>query len=76
MNIDDVHCELLTTANINLMNAALDNLTELDELKIDKTRLKNFLEHPQNFAFIAKYHDEVCGFIYGYLLLSLTTAPQ
>ncbi|MCL2508102.1 MAG: GNAT family N-acetyltransferase [Oscillospiraceae bacterium] len=70
MDISDVYCEALTKENAYLMDAVLD------ELGIDPKRLRGFLEHPQNLAFIAKYHDEACGFIYGYSLMSLTAAPQ
>jgi len=71
-----IYCELLTDHNAYLLNIALDKLSNPVELKIDKTRLKNFLEYPQNLAFIAKYNDEVCGFIYGYSLMALDAAPQ
>ena len=71
MNINEVYCELLTKENISLMSNAV-----LDELKINKARLETFLKHTQNLAFIAKYHNEICGFIYGYSLTSLDSAPQ
>ena len=71
MNIDEVRCEILTKGNIYLMSSAA-----LEELEIDKARLEAFLEHPQNLAFIARCHDEICGLIYGYSLMSLEAAPQ
>ena len=72
----EIQCELLTKKNVYLMDTALDNLEESDELEVDGARLKDFLKHPQNLAFIATCRGEVCGFIYGYSLMSLTTAPQ
>ena len=76
MDISEVYCELLTKKNANLIDAVLNKLDDSDELDIDIIRLRDFLEYPQNLAFIARYNDEVCGFIYGYSLMSLTTAPQ
>ena len=70
MNIDEVYCELLTKNNGSLASAALS------ELEVDATRLSEFLDCPQNVAFVAKYREEVCGFIYGYSLMSLTASPQ
>ena len=76
MNVNEVCCELLTMENFDLLFTALDKLDESDELAINKERLKDFLTYSQNLAFIAKYRDEVCGFIYGYSLMSLDSAPQ
>jgi len=76
MNVNEVNCELLTKENVHLLYDALSKLDEADELEIDPVRLKDFLEYPQNLAFIAIYKNEVCGLIYGYSLMSLTSAPQ
>jgi len=54
----------------------LGKLSDSDELSIDISRLNDFLEYPHNLAFIAKYQNEVCGFIYGYSLMALDAAPQ
>lgn len=70
MNSNEIQCELLTKENFNIMN------TVLEELEIDPLRLKDFLEHPHNLAFIAKYNNEVTGFIYAYSLMSLNNDPQ
>ena len=76
MDISEVHCELLTKKNVHLMIAALNDLDDSDILEIDTARLEHFLEHPENLAFIARNNNEVCGFIYGYSLMSLTDSPQ
>jgi len=48
-----------------------------EELEILPHQLKAFLEAPHNKGFIAIYHQEVIGFIYGYSLDSLSnTKPQ
>jgi ribosomal protein S18 acetylase RimI-like enzyme len=70
MNSNEIQCELLTKENFNIMN------TVLEELDIDPLRLRDFLEQPQNLAFIAKCNNEVTGFIYGYSLMSLNSNPQ
>jgi len=70
MDIKEVYCELFTKDSESLAD------TILEELEIDEARLSEFLKHHQNLAFTAKYKDEVCGFIYGYTLMSLSTAPQ
>jgi len=75
-NIDEVTYELLTKENVHLIYTALEKLDESDELEIDPERLRDFLEYPQNLAFIAQYQGEVCGLIYGYSLMSLTEGPQ
>jgi len=70
MNINDVQCELLTKGNHTQIDAVLE------ALPIDPLRLKAFLKHPHNLAFVAKYNDTITGFIYGYSLLSLDSDPQ
>lgn len=70
MKINEVQCELLTRENLKEMDAVLE------ELHFDPLRLKDFLEYPQNLAFIAKCNNEVTGFIYGYSLMSLDSNPQ
>ena len=76
MDLNQVHCDLLTKENIHLVYEALGNLSESDELDIDAERLERFLEYPHNLAFIATYDNTVCGLIYGYSLMSLTSNPQ
>ena len=76
MITNEVQCELLTKENYYLLINALNKLVEADTFDIDQIRLLEFLEGPQNLAFIAKIQDEVCAFIYGYSLLSLNNAPQ
>lgn len=76
MDVREVSCELLTKENACLMDAALAGLNESDELSVDPARLRDFLACSHNLAFIAKYQGQVCGFAYGYSLMSLTAAPQ
>ena len=76
MDNNEVYCELLTKENVDSLYAALDKLSESDKLTIDRDRLKAFLEHPQNLAFISILNGEICGFIYGYSLMALDAAPQ
>ena len=76
MDVSNVSCEVLTMKNIYLIDGALSKLEKSDDLEIDLIRLKDFLEQPHNLAFIAKYNGEVCGFVYGYSLMSLATSPQ
>ena len=75
VNLDEVTCELLTKDKARLVKAALDDSGVLEKLQIDRARLAEFLEYPHNKAFIAAYQGEICGFIYGYVLMSLTGAP-
>ncbi|MCL2015449.1 MAG: GNAT family N-acetyltransferase [Defluviitaleaceae bacterium] len=48
----------------------------LTELEIDFGRLCEFLKFPHNLVFVAKIGNEICGFIYGYSLMSLDSPPQ
>ena len=70
MDINEVSFELFTKESEPLPSAVLQ------ELEIGETWLDEFLKHPQNLAFTAKYKSEVCGFAYGYSLMSLSSAPQ
>ena len=70
MNSNEIQCELLTKENSKIMK------TVMEELDIDPLRLRDFLEQPQNLAFIAKCNNEVTAFIYGYSLMSLNSNPQ
>ena len=70
MNINEVHCELLKKDTHTHIEAVLE------EFHIDPLRLKDFLKHPQNLAFVAKYNNKITGFIYGYSLMSLDSDPQ
>ena len=70
MDKNEVICKLLGEDDIYLLNPVIN------ELQLDPSRVQKFLEQPQNLAFIAKYRDEICGFIYGYSLMSLNSAPQ
>ena len=65
INLEDVCCQLLADEKINQM----DNICK--ELEISIEQLKIFLTYPQNLGFIALYHNEIIGFIYGYSLTSL-----
>lgn len=76
MDISEVQCEVLTKENTQLMGAVLRMIEKSDEMGIDILQLKDFLEWPQNHAFVASYKIEVCGFIYGYSLMSLNAAPK
>jgi len=68
--LNEVHCMEFTKQEVFLMDGGFD------ELGIDKTRLCSFLGYPQNLAFVALYHGEMCGFAYGYSLMSLNALPQ
>jgi len=76
MRLEDVICELFTNDSIYLIEKAIGLLTESDDFSISLPHLLSFLEDEQNLAFIARYEEEVLGFIYGYSLLSLTSLPQ
>jgi ribosomal protein S18 acetylase RimI-like enzyme len=70
MNLNEVKCELFSNDHLKYM----DNV--IDELELDLSRLIEFVKYKQNLAFIAKYNDEILGFIYGYSLMSLDSDPQ
>ncbi|MCL2415292.1 MAG: GNAT family N-acetyltransferase [Defluviitaleaceae bacterium] len=75
--MNEIYCKLLKKEMLSLTDSdtmALD--VALKELEFDKARLYDFLEYPHNLAFIAECNDDICGFAYGYSLISLDSEPQ
>ena len=70
MSINDVNCRLLTKEMLKQINEAADKFS------IDSSKLRLFLECPENLAFISGNDEEITGFIYGYSLTSLDEKPQ
>jgi len=68
--MNEVHCKLVAQNDLEQMKPVTT------KLGIDLERLADFLKHSQNLAFIAELHGEVVGLIYGYVLVSLNSAPQ
>lgn len=70
MHSDDMRCEIFEKKHMPFMGPVIR------ELGLSEARLEAFLQKPENIAFIAWDGDAIAGFIYGYALDSLDSAPQ